>query len=87
MSVNELSGALPDDICGGDAAELRRVDFSENRLSGEIPARLYNCTKLERLSLSENGFSGKIPVGIENLKMLRILFMYSNFLQGNNKHA
>ncbi|XP_057785108.1 putative receptor-like protein kinase At3g47110 [Salvia miltiorrhiza] len=83
MSFNELSGSLPDDICGGGTTELRRLDMSENRLNGEIPARMFECTKLERLSLSVNGFSGKIPTGIGNLTMLRDLSINSNFLDGD----
>ncbi|EMS35697.1 Protein BRASSINOSTEROID INSENSITIVE 1 [Triticum urartu] len=42
---------------------LVSLDFSENKLSGEIPSSLSSLTLLEALNLSYNNLSGRIPSG------------------------
>ena len=40
---------------------LESIDFSANRLSGQIPQSMSSLTFLSQLNLSNNNLSGKIP--------------------------
>ncbi|XP_008803295.2 receptor-like protein EIX2 [Phoenix dactylifera] len=58
------------------------IDFSDNKLSGEIPAGLTDLVQLQGLNLSHNQFTGKIPEKIGNLKSLESLDLSKNRLSG-----
>ncbi len=75
-----LSGPIPPAL--GDLTELRRVDFSLNRLSGPIPSELTSLINLERLALGVNDLSGPIPPELGNLVNLRYLSLGDNRLSG-----
>ncbi|KAL7143542.1 hypothetical protein ABFS83_08G198200 [Erythranthe nasuta] len=81
FTENELSGGLPSDMCS-KLPLLRHIHLSENKLRGEIPTSLSECSLLQTVSLSFNTLSGRIPREIGNLKFLRILYLGSNNLYG-----
>ncbi|KAL7102807.1 hypothetical protein ACP275_08G140600 [Erythranthe tilingii] len=78
---NELGGSLPSDMCT-HLPLVRGIFLSLNKLSGEIPSSLSECSQLQKISLSYNSFSGQIPRGIGNLKFLQILNLGGNNLNG-----
>ncbi|KAI4310416.1 hypothetical protein MLD38_035396 [Melastoma candidum] len=58
------------------------LDWSSNRLSGEIPSSLRNLIRLDELYLSSNQLAGEIPSSIGNLTNLRALDLSRNRLSG-----
>ncbi|XP_057990170.1 receptor-like protein EIX1 [Hevea brasiliensis] len=59
---------------------LRRLDLSENALSGSLP----NCRTLFYLNLRHNALSGTIPAWLgESLENLQILLLRDNLFEGN----
>ncbi|KAL3638684.1 hypothetical protein CASFOL_016591 [Castilleja foliolosa] len=81
LRFNRLSGRVPNDICSF-TSNLKRIYLRGNQIEGEIPASIHSCRELEELNLAENHFNGYIPTGIWSLPKLRILYLYSNQLQG-----
>ncbi|XP_062102298.1 receptor-like protein EIX2 [Humulus lupulus] len=61
---------------------LRVIDFSSNRLTGEIPRELTNLLGLVQLNLFWNNLSGAIPQKIENLSKLESLDLSHNNFTG-----
>ncbi|KAG1334087.1 receptor-like protein EIX1 [Cocos nucifera] len=61
---------------------VKSIDFSDNKLDGEIPAELTDLVQLQSLNLSNNQFIGKIPEKIGNLKSLESLDLSKNRLSG-----
>ncbi|KAL9829991.1 putative leucine-rich repeat domain superfamily [Arabidopsis thaliana] len=58
------------------------IDFSGNRLEGEIPESIGLLKALISLNLSNNAFTGHIPLSLANLKMIESLDLSSNQLSG-----
>ncbi|XP_010413960.1 PREDICTED: receptor-like protein 12 [Camelina sativa] len=58
------------------------MDFSGNRLEGQIPESIGLLKALIALNLSNNAFSGHIPLSVANLKELESLDMSRNQLSG-----
>ncbi|CAH8261777.1 unnamed protein product [Arabidopsis lyrata] len=58
------------------------VDFSGNRLEGEIPESIGLLKALIALNLSNNAFTGHIPLSLANLKRIESLDLSSNQLSG-----
>ncbi|XP_028799940.1 receptor-like protein EIX2 [Neltuma alba] len=58
------------------------IDFSNNRLSGEIPTELPGLKGLHFLNLSNNDFIGKIPQNIGNMESLETMDFSRNHLTG-----
>ncbi|THG01990.1 receptor-like protein EIX2 [Camellia sinensis] len=58
------------------------IDFSSNKLWGEIPDELTNLSSLGALNLSRNELTGKIPENIGRLQQLEALDLSWNHLSG-----
>ncbi|XP_019101345.1 PREDICTED: receptor-like protein 12 [Camelina sativa] len=58
------------------------IDFSGNRLEGEIPESIGLLKALIALNLSNNAFTGHIPLSFANLKELESLDVSRNQLSG-----
>ena len=62
---------------------LRRLDLSNNDLTGTIPLGLGELASLELLNLSFNKLSGVVPTSIKNLVLLNSLYLFNNDLTGS----
>lgn len=71
-----------DAYMGRNLGLLYGMDFSENELSGDIPAELGGLVKLQALNLSHNKLSGSIPKSFSGLKNVESLDLSFNMLQG-----
>lgn len=78
---NSISGSLPNRICDW-LPRLSNFILGQNKLNGEIPTNLGNCSELEVLELTRNEFRGFIPKEIGNLTKLQELYLASNNLEG-----
>ncbi|KAL7161054.1 hypothetical protein ACSBR2_041661 [Camellia fascicularis] len=58
------------------------IDFSSNKLWGEIPVEITNLSSLGALNLSRNELTGKIPENIGRLQQLEALDLSWNHLSG-----
>ncbi|XP_015962722.3 receptor-like protein EIX2 isoform X3 [Arachis duranensis] len=67
---------------GSTLGLLRSIDFSSNRLTGEIPIEMMTLIDLVSLNLSRNLFSGHIPPTIGQLKSIDFLDLSRNHLSG-----
>lgn len=83
LEANDFFGSLPENICD-NLPHLETFSVAINRLHGQTPANLYNCTRLQILSLSYNQFSGSISRQIGNLTDLRELYLGFNNFKGMN---
>ncbi|KAM3729863.1 hypothetical protein ACB098_12G043000 [Castanea mollissima] len=70
-------------IYGKNFGEMRSIDLSSNKLTGEIPAEIFNLTELKALNLAGNMLTGLIPQGIGRLKQLESLDLSRNQLFGS----
>ncbi|KAG6772535.1 hypothetical protein POTOM_023948 [Populus tomentosa] len=57
-------------------------DLKGNRLSGQIPDEIGDCSSLQDLDLSFNEINGDIPFSISKLKQLELLVLKNNQLIG-----
>ncbi|XP_024016669.1 receptor like protein 42 [Eutrema salsugineum] len=58
------------------------IDFSGNRLEGQIPESIGLLKALIALNLSNNAFTGHIPLSLENVTELESLDLSNNQLSG-----
>ncbi|RWR75578.1 receptor like protein 3-like protein [Cinnamomum micranthum f. kanehirae] len=58
------------------------IDFSCNRLTGEIPLEMGQLNGLHSLNLSHNQFTGPIPITLKNLSLIESLDLSYNRLNG-----
>ncbi|PON68307.1 GPCR kinase [Parasponia andersonii] len=75
-----LSGHFPADVCSY-LPELRILRLGRNRISGEFPATVANCTNLEELDMSFLYLGGTLP-DFSAMKALRILDLSYNLFRG-----
>lgn len=68
----------------GGLHRLRRLDLSQNALTGSIPPRLAQLSSLQELLLHDNQLSGCLPEAIGQLVNLTSLQLQNNCLQGKN---
>nr|XP_009617698.1 probable LRR receptor-like serine/threonine-protein kinase At3g47570 [Nicotiana tomentosiformis] len=78
---NSLSGSLPNGLCNG-LPLLKQLDLSWNKLRGQMPTTLSNCSELQILSLSYNEFDGPIHNEIGSLRNLQLLYLGGNHFTG-----
>ncbi|XP_019166663.1 PREDICTED: receptor kinase-like protein Xa21 [Ipomoea nil] len=77
MSVNDLSGAVPNTL-----HKLARLNLAENKLSGPLTGNLCKVQNLGAIYLSENRISGLIPECLGNVTSLRYIHLDSNRMSG-----
>ncbi|XP_016571199.2 probable LRR receptor-like serine/threonine-protein kinase At3g47570 [Capsicum annuum] len=78
---NGLSGSLPNGLCNG-LPILKGLYLSDNKLQGNMPTSLSNCSQLQILSLSKNEFDGPIHSEIGRLRNLQKLALGTNHFTG-----
>ncbi|RVW94637.1 LRR receptor-like serine/threonine-protein kinase GSO2 [Vitis vinifera] len=61
---------------------IKSIDFSSNKLIGEIPIEVIDLVELVSLNLSRNNLIGSIPTTIGQLKLLDFLDLSQNQLNG-----
>ncbi|KAJ9679641.1 hypothetical protein PVL29_021539 [Vitis rotundifolia] len=61
---------------------IKSIDFSSNKLIGEIPIEVTDLVELVSLNLSRNNLIGPIPATIGQLKLLDFLDLSQNHLNG-----
>ncbi|KAK6270633.1 hypothetical protein POUND7_007731 [Theobroma cacao] len=83
---NQISGDIPEGIDFGNLEYLVGLFVYENKLSGEIPKTLGECSGLRSLDMAGNFFQGSIPFSFGSLKSLEILNLSRNNLSGTIPH-
>ncbi|KAI3967421.1 hypothetical protein MKX01_012231 [Papaver californicum] len=78
ISDNLFTGSLPDEF----AANLSRVEISNNRFSGGIPKEMSQATSLAVFKAKNNQFSGEIPGELTRLSKLLTLSLEGNHFTG-----
>ncbi|CAJ1961950.1 unnamed protein product [Sphenostylis stenocarpa] len=78
ISNANLTGSLP----GHLHSNLTLIDFSNNRLKGNIPPSITMLDSLQLLNLSSNSLAGEIPPSIGDLISLTNLSLASNSFSG-----
>ncbi|XP_010451558.1 PREDICTED: receptor-like protein 12 [Camelina sativa] len=81
---NSLSGVIPEESLHG---YLRSLDVGLNRLSGQLPKSLINCSYLQFLNLEDNRINDKFPFWLSSLPNLQILVLRSNDFYGPNSFS
>ena len=81
LSGNVISGSIPHDI-NQILPNLEVLELSNNKLSGEIPSSMGNCSNLEVVKLNNNRLSGQIPQQLSELHRLIIFSVANNLLSG-----
>ncbi|GJN27594.1 hypothetical protein PR202_gb15628 [Eleusine coracana subsp. coracana] len=76
----DLTGSMIAPSPLADLAFLRRLDLSQNSLSGGVPTPL--PVSLEYLNLSRNALRGPVPPELGSLRRLRVLSLEVNNLTG-----
>jgi len=76
---NNFSGEFPEESISD---YLRSLDVGRNRLTGELPKSLINCTRLEFLNVEDNMIHDKFPFWLRMLPKLQILVLRSNEFHG-----
>jgi Leucine-rich repeat (LRR) protein len=80
LSANQLSGALPKDICA--STSIRVLDLSHNHLTGSLCDSIGDLHDINVLNLSYNQLDGELPTSIGSLKNLTSLFLSNNAFAG-----
>ncbi|KAI3680815.1 hypothetical protein L6452_35591 [Arctium lappa] len=78
LSNTHLTGYLPKDW----NPNLTHIDFSQNKLKGNIPTSLTHLENLKVLNFSSNNLNGILPDSFGNLVSLKNLSLSSNSLTG-----
>ncbi|XP_058070975.1 probable LRR receptor-like serine/threonine-protein kinase At3g47570 [Magnolia sinica] len=80
LDHNSFTGSLLLEV--DNLENIREMDISENKLSGEIPNTLGKCQSMELLYMHGNWFQGTIPESLKNLKGIKGLDLSRNNLSG-----
>ncbi|KAL7212707.1 hypothetical protein ACSBR2_015396 [Camellia fascicularis] len=81
LHTNNLFGSLPRDLCSHHSS-LEIMYLGQNKLTGNIPRTIGNCTLLSLFYISENNLTGLIPKEIGELPNVRELILSANNLMG-----
>ncbi|MDY8138495.1 hypothetical protein [Aquimarina sp. 2201CG5-10] len=82
LNNNKFNGEIPRSL-NSNSSKLFRINFSNNELSGTIPAELFNIPNLKELILIGNELSGVIPTEVSQAQLLRSLLISNNKLRGS----
>ncbi|TXG56071.1 hypothetical protein EZV62_017384 [Acer yangbiense] len=85
LSYNGISGEITEFIealSGCNNSTLLTLEFSSNKLGGNIPVSLWHFKYLNFLSLSQNSFIGALPTSVGNLSHLVKLDLAFNKMNG-----
>lgn len=83
LDVSHTDLTSLDGIIGLRSTKIRRLSLASNRLTGAIPAGIFQLSTLEELDLSHNRFSGLFSAAISQLTNLRRLRIFGNRLNGS----
>ncbi|GLT39468.1 hypothetical protein SLA2020_136560 [Shorea laevis] len=67
----------------GNLENLRIIDLSSNKLTGEIPVQISGLFEMVQLNLSRNQFTGRMPPDIGQMRQLESLDLSWNQLSGH----
>ncbi|KAL2479014.1 putative leucine-rich repeat receptor-like serine/threonine-protein kinase [Forsythia ovata] len=81
LNKNNLNGTIPPALFS-NCTFLHNVDFSENFLTGKIPAEIGKCPNLWNLNLYSNQLIGEIPASLANASDMWNLDVENNRLSG-----
>ena len=62
---------------------LKRLDLSNNQISGPIPKELGNLLEMEHLDMSVNELTGSLPGEMGRLIGLKVVYLNYNDLSGS----
>ncbi|KAK6924042.1 Leucine-rich repeat-containing N-terminal, plant-type [Dillenia turbinata] len=82
LSANPLAGSVDSGLCRS-SRYLETIDFTYNKLSGEIPSGFGNCSSLRYLSFESNFLTGELPRDLFQLPKLTQLSLHHNMLSGS----
>lgn len=83
LSLNNLSGTLPEDTFSALSDSLQYLDFHGNNITGMLPLSVGSLHVLRELSLNSNSISGPVPSTLGHLHNLIALNLGSNRLTGS----
>ncbi|MED6223215.1 hypothetical protein PIB30_071830 [Stylosanthes scabra] len=78
LHSNGLTGSVPYML----PRSLQFIDFSDNRLEGELNHSIGSLTELTKLNLGKNHLSGRIPSEIASCSKLQLLDLGGNAFSG-----
>ncbi|KAG6423647.1 hypothetical protein SASPL_114049 [Salvia splendens] len=78
---NFINSTHPDDDLV-DCLALQHLDLAQNYLTGALPRRISELTRLRYLDLNGNNFSGGIPASYGTFQKLEVLALVENLLEG-----
>ncbi|XAR67337.1 Non-specific serine/threonine protein kinase [Bertholletia excelsa] len=76
LHSNGLTGSVPDFL----PRSLQLIDFSDNRLTGQLGSNLGSLTELTKLNLGKNQLTGGVPAEILSCSKLQLLDLGNNGL-------
>ena len=85
---NQFSGTFPwsfshSSHTEGRPANIKHIEVSGNRFTGDLPESIGELSQLEHLDLSYNQVQSSIPSSIGNLTKLKILMIQGNAVHGS----
>jgi Leucine-rich repeat (LRR) protein len=81
LSYNKLGGTIAAPVKDDDEVEdfpTRKINLSENDLSGSIPTEIDKLLSLVSFDVSGNALEGPLPAQLGNLEMLESLYLSYN---------
>ena len=64
---------------------MQTLDFTVNKLSGEIPNDITRLTELRTLALNDNKLGGTLPAELGKLTRLESLTLHNNSIRGRSR--
>lgn len=82
LGGNKFNGTLPNLLFANSFFQMQTFDVSNNKLTGTIPAALFNSTKIIYLYMYNNNFTGTLPPEFIKLTAVRNVAVHANSLNG-----
>ncbi|KAK7349827.1 hypothetical protein VNO77_07559 [Canavalia gladiata] len=79
---NNITGTIKEVLANLNSEVLRKLDISNNSISGEIPNSIGKFSSLSVLLMAENQLEGEVPFEVSNLTSLFMLDLSQNRLSG-----